>query len=181
VGAARSLGRGARDQWYDADDWRLARDPRHDAGGRAHQGVGRANAGRGGAVRRLRERARETRSGDSGNLTRTGWGSLRDKDTQSLREPHPVRHSSVAPPTREYELPALAAVAVPEHNQRIAEQAQRDLPAAAPVQTGGGEAHRFARSEHAPRVVEGHQFQLHRVADGDHRIARFETAEQLTV
>src|SRR2546423_317209 len=47
------------------------------------------------------------------------------------------------------------------------------------ARAGPGEAHRLARAERRPGVVERHELELHRVAERDQGVAPFQPAEQL--
>src|SRR5438128_9268914 len=66
----------------------------------------------------------------------------------------------VAPARPEEQLSALAAPAVAHDEERVAEKAQGELAAAAPVQPGGRQTPALARVEYPPHVVEGHELEL---------------------
>src|SRR5438128_11941779 len=66
----------------------------------------------------------------------------------------------IAPARPEEQLSALAAPAVAHDEERVAEKAQGELAAAAPVQPGRRQTPALARVEYPPHVVEGHELEL---------------------
>src|SRR5437773_12500236 len=74
--------------------------------------------------------------------------------------PHSPLRISVAPRRPEHQLPALAAAAVADDDERVAEEPHGDLTARAGVQAGRGQPRCLTRAEHAPRIEEGHDLEL---------------------
>src|SRR2546422_9741225 len=84
----------------------------------------------------------------------------------------------VAPARPEEQLSALAAPAVAHDEERVAEKAQGELAAAAPVQPGGRQTPALARVEYPPHVVERHELELEDTRRPQHGVTGLDPAEQ---
>src|SRR3989442_12942692 len=85
----------------------------------------------------------------------------------------------MGPGCPEAELSALAAPAVAHDEERVAEKAQGELAAAAPVQPGGRQTPALARVEYPPHVVERHELELEDTRRPQHGVTGLDPAEQL--
>src|SRR2546422_9724336 len=81
----------------------------------------------------------------------------------------------VAPARPEQQLPALAAAAVADHDEGVAQEAKRQLAAARAMQVGRGEADPpLSRPEDAPGVVERDELELQNARHPYEPVARLE-------
>src|SRR2546426_297371 len=86
----------------------------------------------------------------------------------------------VAPARPEQQLPALAAAAVADHDEGVAQEAKRQLAAARAMQVGRGEADPpLSRPEDAPGVVERDELELQNARHPYEPVARLEPPAQL--
>src|SRR3989475_10044671 len=85
----------------------------------------------------------------------------------------------VAPARPEEQLSALAAPAVAHDEERVAEEAEGELAAAAPVQPRGRQAPALPGVEYPPHVVERHQLELEDARRPQHGVPGLDSAQQL--
>src|SRR5437867_6223645 len=86
----------------------------------------------------------------------------------------------VAPAGPEQQLPALAAAAVADHDEGVAQEAKRQLAAARAMQVGRGEADPpLSRPEDAPGVVERDELELQNARHPYEPVARLEPPKHL--
>src|SRR3989449_10374404 len=86
---------------------------------------------------------------------------------------------SVAPARPEEQLSALTAPAVAHDEERVAEEAEAELAAAAAVQPRGRQAPALPSVEHPPHVVERHQLELEDARRPQQGVTGLDSAEQL--
>src|SRR3989454_11386920 len=86
----------------------------------------------------------------------------------------------VAPAGPEQQLPALAAAAVADHDEGVAQEAKRQLAAARAMQVGRGEADPpLSRPEDAPSGVERDELELQNARHPYEPVARLEPPDPL--
>src|SRR2546428_9654395 len=85
----------------------------------------------------------------------------------------------IAPARPEEQLSALAAPAVAHDEERVAEEAEGELAAAAPVQPRGRQAPALPSVEHPAHVVERHQLELEDARRPQQGVTGLDSAEQL--
>src|SRR2546427_7749708 len=86
---------------------------------------------------------------------------------------------SVAPARPEEQLSALAAPAVLHEEERVAEEAEGGLAAAAPVQPRARQAPALPGVESPPHVVERHQLELEDARRPQHGVPGLDSAQEL--
>src|SRR3989475_5246098 len=86
---------------------------------------------------------------------------------------------SVAPARPEEQVSALAAPAVAHDEERVAEEAEGELAAAAPVQPRGRQAPALPGVEYPPHVVERHQLELEDARRPQHGVPGLDSAQEL--